>query len=166
MKKPEASAVVTATPRPARPIERNAASVRPRFLKATKAASARKARPATCVVVPTESSRCSPPAVDQATAAAAMYSCPRRRVLTAGARESALLAGVQQPLRVEHGLDRAVQRERSRRPLLLEPAALHEAEAVLPGDAPAEPSGQVEELLRRRLGADALRLVARIDHER
>ena len=75
MKKPEASAVETATPRPAMPIERNAATVRPRFLTATKAASATKAknaRPAICVVVPTESSRCSPPAVDQATAAAAM----------------------------------------------------------------------------------------------
>ena len=55
----------------------NAAIVRRRFRIATKSASATKAksaRPATWVGVSTESSRCSPPAVDHATAAAAMYS--------------------------------------------------------------------------------------------
>jgi hypothetical protein len=55
----------------------NAAIVRRRSLIATKIASAtnaKKARPATWVAVSTESSRCSPPAVDHAAAAAAMYS--------------------------------------------------------------------------------------------
>jgi hypothetical protein len=85
MNRPDANAVQTATPSPATPIERNTAIVRPRSLTATKAASARNAtsaRPASCVGVSTESSRCSPPAVDQATAAAAMYSWPRRRELS------------------------------------------------------------------------------------
>jgi hypothetical protein len=84
MNEPEAIAVQTATPRPAIPHERKTSTVRPRSLAATKAASARNAtsaRPASWVGVSTESSRCSPPAVDHATAAAAMYSCPRRREL-------------------------------------------------------------------------------------
>jgi hypothetical protein len=82
MKEPDAIAVQTATPRPAMPIERNAAIARPRSRTATKRASAtnaKSARPASCVGVSTASSRWRPPAVDQATAAAAMYSCPRRR---------------------------------------------------------------------------------------
>jgi hypothetical protein len=57
------------------PIERKATIVPPRFRAATKSAIATKAknaRPASCVGVSTESSRCSPPAVDHATAAAAM----------------------------------------------------------------------------------------------
>jgi hypothetical protein len=55
----------------------NASIVLRRRLSATKIASARKAksaRPATWVAVSTDSSRCSPPAVDHAAAAAAMYS--------------------------------------------------------------------------------------------
>lgn len=75
MNAPDAIAVVTATPSPAMPIEVNAAIVRPRLRNATKSASATKAknaRPASWVGVSTVSSRCSPPAVDQATAAAAM----------------------------------------------------------------------------------------------
>jgi hypothetical protein len=84
MNEPDAIAVQTATPRPAGPIERNAPIVPRRFRTATKAASARNAknaRPASWVVVSTETSRWSPPAVDHATAAAAMRSCPRRRAL-------------------------------------------------------------------------------------
>ena len=60
MNEPEANAVQTATPRPATPMVRNAAIVRPRFRTATKSKSARKAknaRPASCVGVSTESSR-------------------------------------------------------------------------------------------------------------
>ena len=75
MNEPDANAVVTATPRPATPIVRKAATVRPRFRNATKSAIATKAknaRPASCVGVSTESSRCRPPAVDHAIAAAAM----------------------------------------------------------------------------------------------
>ena len=77
MNVPDAIAVQTATPRPAIPIEVNAVIVRRRLLIATKIASAtkaKKARPATWVAVSTESSRWSPPAVDHAVAAAAMYS--------------------------------------------------------------------------------------------
>ena len=93
MKEPDAIEVQTATPRPASPIDRNTSTVRPRFVTATKTANAtnaKNARPASCVGVSTESSRCRPPAVDQATAAPAMYSCPRRRaVISASCRGSA-----------------------------------------------------------------------------
>ena len=77
MNVPDAIAVQTATPRPAMPIEVNAVIARRRFLIATKIASATNAKnalPATWVGVSTVSSRCSPPAVDHAAAAAAMYS--------------------------------------------------------------------------------------------
>lgn len=77
MKAPEAIAVKTAMASPATPIPRKAAIVRPRASSATKptsATNANRARPATCVAVPTLSSRCSTPAVDQAAAAPAMKS--------------------------------------------------------------------------------------------
>ncbi len=70
----DATAVSAATASSARPIVRKARSVSPRSVKATKrnrAIAAKSARPATCVAAPTESSRCSTPAVDHATAASA-----------------------------------------------------------------------------------------------
>ena len=82
MNDPEATAVQTATARPAAPIERKAWSVRRRLTATTKtpsASNAKTARPASCVIVSTESSLCSTPALDQARAAPATYSCPRRR---------------------------------------------------------------------------------------
>ena len=130
------------------------------------ATKAKNARPASCVGVSTESSRCRPPAVDHATAAAAMYSCPRRRARRAASRELAFLPGFSRPLGSNAGLDRPVQRDRRRAPLALELAALDEPEPVLAGDAAAEPHREVEQLLGRRLGARPLRLVAGIDQER
>ncbi len=86
MNVPDAIAVQTATASSARPIEVNALTTRPRFVSATKTNSARaatKARPATCVAVSTDSSRCRTPALDHASAASATYICPRRRTLRA-----------------------------------------------------------------------------------
>src|SRR5437660_316554 len=64
-----------------------------------------------------------------------------------------LLARIEQALRVEDPLDRLVQLDRARRPLLRELAALEVAQAVLAGDRAAEPDGRVDELLARQPGA-------------
>ena len=70
----EATAVHAATAISARPIDPNARTPPPCPEKATNASSpstAKSALPATWVVVPTDSSRCSAPALDQARAASA-----------------------------------------------------------------------------------------------
>ena len=74
MKHDDATAVATATAIPAHPIEVNARTTPPRSENETNASSAstaKNARPATCVAVPTDSSRCRTPALDQASAASA-----------------------------------------------------------------------------------------------
>jgi ketosteroid isomerase-like protein len=81
MKELEATATQSATAIPASPTERNACTTRPRSTIATytsRATPAKAARPATCVAVSSVSWRCSTPAEDQATAASATYTCPRR----------------------------------------------------------------------------------------
>src|SRR5262245_59524952 len=60
-----------------------------------------------------------------------------------------LLAGVEQPFRVERPLDLLVQLERPRRPLTRELSALDPTDAVLARDRAAEPHGEPEELLGR-----------------
>ena len=74
MNDPDATAVHAATASPAAPIERSAWSVRRRLTATTKTPSARSAKtaqPASCVIVPTDSSRCRTPALDHASAAPA-----------------------------------------------------------------------------------------------
>jgi hypothetical protein len=77
MNEPEAIAVQSATATPAVPIDRKAASPRPRVEMVTRPArkrNAKSARPAIWVAVSTVSSRCRTPAVDHATAARATNS--------------------------------------------------------------------------------------------
>ena len=74
MKAADAVAHATATAIPVGPIEENARTTPPRSENETytsSASTAKNARPATCVAVPTEISRCSTPALDQASAARA-----------------------------------------------------------------------------------------------
>ena len=166
MNEPDANAVVTATPRPAMPIVRKAAIVPAAIADGDEEQEREEGEERTARELRRR--------VDRELSLQAARGRPRHRgardVQLPAARDcgrgSELLAGVQQPLGVERGLDRPVQRDRRRAPLALEPASLDEPEPVLAGDAAAEPHREVEQLLRRSLGAAALRLVARIDQER
>ena len=74
MNAPEETAISEAITSPLRPIARKPCTTAPRSAIATKANSpstAKNARPASCVPIPTESSRWRRPAVDHATAASA-----------------------------------------------------------------------------------------------
>ena len=125
MNEPEATAMQTATARPAPPIDRNASSGLPRLETATYAASARQAktaRPATWVVVSTESSRCSTPAVDQARAADATSSCPRRR-LPCSPVGGALIASVNQQGAAQRSTNGGVSIRRTQRVSLRLPSS-------------------------------------------
>ena len=76
---PDEMARKTAIARPERPIDRKAATVPRRSIATTStnsAISAKNDRPATCVAGLASSSRCASPAVDQATAATRIASCP------------------------------------------------------------------------------------------
>ena len=74
MKNPDESDISAATASPGRPTARNARTTEPRsetVMNVSRPSTANSARPASCVAVPTWSSRCRTPAVDQATAASA-----------------------------------------------------------------------------------------------
>ena len=78
-KVPDEIARKTAIATPDRPIDRNAATVPRRSMTTTSANSAiaaKTARPATWVAGLASSSRCASPAVDHATAATRIASCP------------------------------------------------------------------------------------------
>ncbi len=81
MNDPDETAISAAMARPGRPIARKAMSERPRSVAAMKTpipSIANSARPASCVPRLTVSSRWKSPAVDQAIAASATKSRPRR----------------------------------------------------------------------------------------
>src|SRR5712692_6348222 len=85
MNEPEEIAISAAIASPPRPTDRNARSTAPCSATATYASSpstAKRARPASCVPTPTDSSRCKIPAVDHATAASATMARPRRCSVT------------------------------------------------------------------------------------
>ena len=97
MNDPDATAVQTATTSSARPISVNDATTpRPpeNATKAKSASVANTARPATCVAVLTVSSRCRTPALDQASAASATYTWPRRRMSRASITAAEVTHGV------------------------------------------------------------------------
>ncbi len=62
------------------------------------------------------------------------------------ARTGPLLAGVEQPLRIERALDRLVRADGRLRPLTQQLARLEQSEAVLAADRPAELAREREQL--------------------
>src|SRR5204863_4343043 len=77
---------------------------------------------------------------------------PARPAACASPARLTLLAGIQEPLRVERLLQAQVQVVRVRTELVLELAALQPADAVLAGHRAAEPERELEQLVARRVG--------------